>query len=195
MAVVKDLEKEWLVALRNGSEPAFAALYNSHVKTVYAFALGILKSPALAEDTVQEVFIRLWENAGKLNPDLPIRAYLFTLTRNHALNVIRRAGRESRITDEIALSAFDTHEDALAFVQRRQTQAFLGEAIAGLPAQRKKIYELCRIDGYSYKQAAEKLDIKDSTVNSQMVKAIRSIKQYLLKNGALLVLIAGGLMR
>jgi RNA polymerase sigma-70 factor (family 1) len=188
MAVVRDSEKEWLVALKEGSEPAFAALYNLHVKTVYAFALHILKSPMLAEDVVQEVFIKLWENKQKLDPNLPIRAYFFTLARNQSLNLIRKASKEHWITDEIALSAFDNQEDGLAFVQRKQTQVFLGQAIAELPPQRKKIYELCRVNGYSYKQAAEKLGIKDSTINSQMVKAIRFIKQYLLRNGALVLL-------
>lgn len=189
MPVVKDLEKDWLVALKDGSEPAFAALYDLHVKAIYAYTIRILKSPMLAEDVVQEVFIKLWESATKLDPNLPLRAYLFTLARNQSLNIIRKASRDYWITDEIAQSAFAVQEDGLAFAQRKQTQVILHEAIAGLPPQRKKIYELCRVDGYSYKQAAEKLGIKDSTINSQMVKALRSIKQYLIRNGALLLLL------
>jgi RNA polymerase sigma-70 factor (ECF subfamily) len=188
MHVVKDSEEELVLKLKNGSQTAFSSLYAMHVKRVYAFALKILKSPALAEDIVQEVFVRLWETGPQLNPKLSLQGYLFTIARNLSLNVIRKAARETIITDEIAGHAMDKSENGLAFAQHMQTKEFVSRAVQLLPPQRKKIYELCHGDGYTYKQAAEKLGIKDATVNSQMVKAIRSIKEYLIRNGALITL-------
>jgi RNA polymerase sigma-70 factor (ECF subfamily) len=188
MRVVKDSEEELLLKLKDGSRSAFSLLYKMHVKRVYAFALKILKSPALAEDIVQEVFVRLWENAAHLDPELSLQAYLFTIARNLSLNVIRKAAKETIITDEIARYALDQGENGLAFTQHMQTKEFVSRAIALLPPQRRKIYELCHGKGYSYKRAAEELGLKDATINSQMVKAIRSIKKYLIRNGALLSL-------
>lgn len=188
MRVVKDSEKELLQKLKDGSETAFSLLYEMHVKRVYAFALKILKSPALAEDIVQEVFVKLWEVAPGLDIELSLQSYLFTIARNLSLNVIRKAARETVITDEIARYVIDKGENGLAFAQHMQTKELVSLAVQLLPPQRRKIYELCHGEGYSYKQAAEKLGLKDATINSQMVKAIRSIKNYLIRNGALLTL-------
>jgi RNA polymerase sigma-70 factor (ECF subfamily) len=189
MHVVKDSEEELLLKLKSGSEEAFSLIYQLHVKRIYGFSLKILKSPALAEDLAQEVFIKLWETSARLDPKLSLQGYLYTIARNLSLNVIRKASKETMITDEIARHAFDNCEDGLAYSQHMQTKEFVSRAIELLPSQRRKIYELCHGQGYSYKQAAEELGLKDATVNSQMVKAIRSIRAYLVRNGVLIALL------
>ncbi|WP_029284571.1 RNA polymerase sigma factor [Pedobacter sp. R20-19] len=188
MNVVKASEAELVLKLKNGSQTAFARLYELHARRIYTFALKILKSPALAEDIVQEVFVKLWETAPKLEPKLPLQSYLFTIARNLSLNVIRKAARETTITEEIARYVLDQGNNGLAAAQYKQTKEFVSRAVQLLPPQRRRIYELCHGAGYSYKQAAEELGLKDTTINSQMVKAIRSIKKYLIRNGALLSL-------
>lgn len=188
MQVLKDQERDLVLELREGSRSAFLSLYNMHVKKIYAYALNIIKSPNLAQDITQDVFVKLWETAAQLKPEHPLQAYLFTITRNLSLNLIRSAARERWITDEIAAYAIDRSENGLAYTERRQTMELMDAAIAQLPPQRKKIYELCHQEGYSYKQAAEKLGITDGTINSQMVKALKSIRSYLMRNGALFFL-------
>ncbi|WP_442590715.1 RNA polymerase sigma factor [Pedobacter sp. AW31-3R] len=189
MHIRRDSEEQLLLKLKDGSETAFSELYEIYVKRIYAFALNILKSPVLAEDIVQEVFIRLWETSANLDPKLSLQAYLFTIARNLSLNVIRKASKETLITDEIARYAQDKNGNGLTFTEHRQTREFIAQAVSQLPPQRKLIYELCHGKGYTYKQAAEELGIKDATINSQMVKAIRAIRQYLIRNGALLFLL------
>ncbi|WP_142526176.1 RNA polymerase sigma factor [Pedobacter westerhofensis] len=188
MQLLRGQEQDLLLALKGGSRSAFLQLYNLHVKKIYAYSLSIIKSPNLAQDITQDVFIKLWETAAQLKPELSLQAYLFTITRNLSLNVLRSAAKEHWITDEIAAYALDSAEDGMAYTERRQTAALMNDAIAQLPPQRRKIYELCHQEGYSYKQAAEKLGITDGTINSQMVKALRFIKGYLLRNGALFFL-------
>jgi RNA polymerase sigma-70 factor (ECF subfamily) len=182
-------EIELLEKLKQQDSSAFAALYNLYVRKIYAYALGILKSPALAEDVTQDTFVKLWEHARGIHTDRSLQPFLFTIARNHCLNVIKLASRESRISDELFGYALDQAENGLEYVERKQTSAFIGQAIAQLPPQRRLIYDLCRNYGYSYKQAAEKLGIKDSTVNSQMVKALKTIKDFMVRNGALLLLL------
>jgi len=189
MRVHNDSEKDLLSKLKLGDEPAFSKIYQLHVKIIYAFVLKILKSPALTEDVVQEVFIRLWENARSVDTNTTIRPYLFTIARNLSLNVIRKAGREEWITEEIANHVYDQSRDGYSYTQHKQTKAFIDDAISRLPPKRKEIYELCHGEGYSYQQAADKLGVKNSTVNSQMVKAIKSIKDYLIKNGVLVAIL------
>ena len=177
-----------LEKLKLQDENAFEQLYNLYVRKIYAYALSILKSAELAEDVTQNTFVKLWEHRALIHADRSIQAYLFTIAKNQALNVIKRASREVWISDEIAENAIHQSENGLQYTEHKETRAFINQAINQLPPQRKLIYNLCHNSGYTYKQAAEKLGIKDSTVNSQMVKAIRTIKDFMVKNGALLLL-------
>lgn len=182
-------EIELLIRLTSKDSEAFSRLYNVYVKKIYAYALGILKSPDLAEDVTQDTFVKLWEHAATIQTDRSLQAFLFTIARNLSLNVIKRASRETWISDELFAHAVYQSEDGLQYTERKQTGEFISLAVNQLPPKRKAIYELCREDGYSYKQAAEKLGIKDSTVNSQMVKALKAIKDFMVRNGALLFIL------
>jgi RNA polymerase sigma-70 factor (family 1) len=181
-------ETELIEALKRQDATAFSTLYALYVRKIYAYVLGIVKSAELAEDVVQETFVKLWEQAGSLQTDRSLHPYLFTVARNQALNLIKRASRETWISDEILAHAMHSSENGFQYTQRRQTGEFIQHAIEQLPPKRRHIYELCRNYGYSYKQAAEKLGISDATVNSQMVKAIKTIKDFLLRNGALILI-------
>ena len=181
-------ETELIKKLTRQDATAFSALYALYIKKVYAYTLGILKSPELAEDVVQETFIKLWEYAPFLQTDRSLQPYLFTIARNQSLNIIKRASRETWISDEMFIHAMHQSENGLQYTERKQTGEFIKLAISQLPPKRRHIYELCRNYGYSYKQAAEKLGISDATVNSQMVKAIKTIKDFLARNGAMILI-------
>lgn len=187
MQVSHTTELELLEKLKVQNEAAFSELYTLYVKKIYVYVLGIVKSPMLAEDIVQETFVKLWESATLVQTDRSLQAFLFTIARNRALNMIKRASRESWVTEEIIEHAVHQSENGLQYTERKQTNEYINKAIAQLPPQRRLIYDLCRNYGYSYKQAAEKLGIKDSTVNSQMVKAIKSIKEFMIRNGVFLL--------
>jgi RNA polymerase sigma-70 factor (family 1) len=182
-------EIELLEKLKLQDSAAFSQLYTLYVKKIYAYALGILKSPALAEDVTQDTFVKLWEHAVTVQTDRSIQPFLFTIARNLSLNIIKQASRQTWISDEIFAHAVYASEDGLQYTERKQTGEFIGLAVDRLPPQRRLIYNLCRNYGYSYKQAAEKLGIKDSTVNSQMVKALKTIRDFMIRNGALLLIL------
>lgn len=182
-------EIELLEELKLQDSTAFSQLYTLYVKKIYAYVLGILKSPSLAEDVTQDTFVKLWEHAASVQTDRPIQPFLFTIARNLSLNVIKQASKQTWISDELFLYAIGQQEDGLQYTQRKQTGEFIKLAIDQLPPQRRLIYDLCRNYGYSYKEAAEKLGIKDSTVNSQMVKALKTIKDFMVRNGALLAIL------
>lgn len=184
-----DREIELLEKLKLQDSKAFSQLYTLYVRKVYAYSLGILKSPTLAEDVTQDTFIRLWERAATVRSDQSIQPFLFTIVRNLCLNRIKQGSKETWISDEIFSHAIAKQEDGLQYTERRQTGEFISLAVDQLPPKRRIIYDLCRNYGYSYKQVAEKLGIKDSTVNSQMVKALKTIKDFMVRNGALLLIL------
>src|SRR5690606_41269661 len=94
-------------------------------------------SEELAAEIVQEVFVKLWENRMRLNKDLSLASYLYTMTRNHIFNMLKRSAHESRIREELQLHAeraSNSTEDKLFF---SESNAVLKSAIAQLPPQRQ----------------------------------------------------------
>ena len=183
-------ERELITRLRGGDPETFTELYGLYVKRLYAFSLRIIKSPELAEDAVHDVFVKIWENKHKVDPERSFQAYLFTVAQNRLFNIIKRSQLESSFRDQIMKNAEPAQNHVEEVYQYRESNSNLQQAITHLPDRRKLIFELCHNEGLTYKQVAEKLGITDSTVNSQMVKALKSIKDFLLLKGtALLILL------
>ena len=172
-------EKELMRKLRQGEERAFNSIYLMHVKQLMAFTIRTVKSRELAEDIVHDVFVKIWDNREQIDPELPFKPYLYVVTRRHVLNILKRAAHESQIIEEMfkeAISFGNFTDEEVVF---QESSTLIKEAITLLPAQRKKVFELCRIKGLTYKQTAEELGISQGTVNDHMVKALRFIKEYL----------------
>lgn len=175
-----------IARLKNGDQSAFAVLYEVHVEQVYAYVFSILKIRSLTDDVVQDVFLKIWSASALLDENRPLKPYLFAVARNKALNALRKLAREQQLTDSIAETAMDLSENGETGLLRKETAAIIKLAIAEMPEKRRMIYDLCHQEGHSYKQTADKLGIKYSTVNTQMVRALKHIKDYLAKSGALL---------
>ncbi|SMC66080.1 RNA polymerase sigma factor [Pedobacter africanus] len=183
-------EKELIILLQQDDQGALRPLYESHLKPLHYFILRIAKSRELAEDVVQDVFVKLWDNREQIDPDQPFKTFLYTIAKRHLLNLLRRVQHETQILDQIKkYTAFseDTTDLQLDYAESNE---LLNEAIEKLPPQCKTIFIKCKIQGMSYKHAALELGIAEGTVHTQMVKALRLIKEYITFKNAILLLLA-----
>ncbi len=183
-------ESELIFLLRKGHEGALKPLYNLHVKKLHYFILRTAKSRQLTEDVIQDVFIKIWENREHIDPGLPFKTYLYTIAKRHLLNLLKRVQHESGILDEIRKYAVPVENTTELQMEYSESNTLLHEAIAKLPPQCKEVFLRCKIRGLSYKQAAAELNITEGTVNSQMVKALRLIKEYISFKNTILLLLA-----
>lgn len=183
-------EKELIYLLREGQEEALRSLYDIHVRKLYYFIFRTAKSSQLAEDVVQDVFIKIWETRSQIDPEQPFRTYLYTIARRHLLNLLKRLQHESGILEEIRKYTDMGENTTELQVEYSESNMLLTEAIAKLPRQCKEIFIRCKMQGLSYKQVAAELDITEGTVNSQMVKALRAIREYITFKNAVLLLLA-----
>ncbi|KAA8477177.1 RNA polymerase sigma-70 factor (ECF subfamily) [Arcticibacter tournemirensis] len=183
-------EKELIFLLHEGHEGALRSLYDIHVKKLHYFILRTAKSRQLAEDVVQDVFIKIWETRVLIDPELPFRTYLYTIAKRHLLNLLKRLQHESGILNEIRKYVDPSENTTELQVEYSESNVMLTEAISKLPPQCKEVFIRCKMQGLSYKQVAAELAITEGTVNSQMVKALRSIREYItFKNAALALLV------
>lgn len=173
-------ERDLVKLIKSGDQRAFVKLYQQYHGALYSFLLKFLKSPDQVKDIVQDTFVKVWERRDSLNEDLNVKSYLFTIGKNLMLNVLKRASNEMLLSREIYFYTQQTHnfteESMLSAEYERITQNAIGQ----LPPQRKAIFKMCRYEEKSYDEVAEELQITKSTINGQMVKAIKSIKAYLL---------------
>lgn len=183
-------DKELISLLQNSDEAALRAIYDTHIRQLHYFILRTAKSRQLAEDVVQDVFIKVWENRMHIDAEQPFKPYLYTIAKRHLLNLLKRVQHETYIVEEIrkyASTVEDTTDMALDF---QESNAAITEAINKLPSQCREVFVRCKIKGLSYQQAAEELGITEGTVNSQMVKALKSIRSYVnLKNAIGVIII------
>jgi RNA polymerase sigma-70 factor (family 1) len=167
-----------VMRVADGDPGAFRELFETFSPKVYGFALKLTHSPAIAEELVQEVFMKIWMYRGGLRGVEHFPAYLYTITRNLTFNVLKRLSAEQKAKAEY-IKGFreDVHETEETVIGR-DYQNILQNAIDKLSPQQKLVYSLCHGEGMKYEEAAEKLHISRLTVKTHMQQAIRSIKTH-----------------
>ncbi len=163
--------------LKRGNEKAFEKLYEKYRDDIFTYSKALVRSHSSAEEVVQEVFLKLWLNAEDLDPELSIRSYLFTISRNLSFDFLRKASNNRKLREEIFYIKESTEvpEELL----NQEYDLLKKRAIAELPPKRRLIFEMSRNEGKSYKDISSELGISVSTVKTQMSEALQFLRQYL----------------
>ncbi|MFZ4583382.1 MAG: RNA polymerase sigma factor, partial [Paludibacter sp.] len=169
-------ESKLISLLKEDSEYAFQLLYDRHRKRIYQTGLRYLKSPILAQEVVQDVFLKLWFNRKQLKENQPIEAWLYTLAKNNILNRMKKLANEWKAIKGLGLISETSENSAESALQFAQYNQMLQEAIAALPEQQQKVFLLARNEQLSHREIAEALHISPLTVKTHMSRALESIK-------------------
>jgi RNA polymerase sigma-70 factor (ECF subfamily) len=173
-------ETKYLVSrLRNGDKKAFESIYLIYHKQVLGLAIRYLKDQQLAEDAVQDVFSKLWSNRHKLDSEKSIKAFLFTVLKNHVLNMIKKRKRQILRQFEYAEVNKKESRSTDQEIIYEDTENILSEGLNKLPEKKKIVFNLKTIEGYSNREIANQLGISIHTVKSQFYKANKFIKNFL----------------
>lgn len=163
-----------------GDRLAFKQLYLSHYRAIFGHAVKFTRSAVLAEDIVQDVFLKIWENRDTMGQVRHFRSYLFTICKNMTLNMLARASREAAIMEQM-LQGTQPHPDTETQLDQQEYERLLHEAIDQLPPQRRAIFRMCKLEGKSYDEAAAQMGVTAGTINDHIVKGTRAVKAYLRK--------------
>lgn len=166
-----------------GDEAAFREVFEWYKSKLYFFVLHIVSQESVAEELVQEIFLRLWVSravlGGVSNPD----SYLFVIAKNRALDYIRQAARERSmkkgLTRTMPLDEFTTEED----IDLNESKRLIEAAINKLPRQQARVFRLSKEQGLKRSEIAQALNISEHTVKKHLGEAIRFIKKYLHDHG------------
>ena len=180
-------ERDLLMALRQGDERAFEKIYQLYSLRLFGKLMNLVKSEAQAKDILQEVFLKLWEHRQSIDLEKSFRSYLFKITENKVYDFFRQAARDKIKEQQLVHSSTIDY----SFIEYCKTSKdhlqTLTKAIDELPPQRKQIFSLCKLEGKSYKEVSDLLNISVSTISDHIVKGTKSIRKYFEKYKASMV--------
>ena len=160
------------------NKDTFQKVFELYYNPLCRFASAYLKDADNAEEIVQQVFINLWQQKDTIDPDRQIKSYLFTAVKNRCLNHIRdrKKFRSYYLDVEAELEIPIAGKDNLL---EQDLEKQLAEALDKLPEKCREIFMLCRFENMKYKEVAKKLDISQKTVEAQMTKALKILREEL----------------
>lgn len=172
----------FLDRLRAGEAAAFEELVMTYQHRVFGVALRMLGSAAEAEEVAQEAFVRAHRALGDFRGDAKLSTWLYAITSRLCLN--RLASGERRLArqgEETLLRLADSTPRPDAALERNELEAALGRAIAELPEDRRIVVVLRDLEGLSYEEIAQALDLELGTVRSRLHRARADLRDKLVR--------------
>jgi RNA polymerase sigma-70 factor (family 1) len=163
----------------------FADVFQQYEHRLYMLALCMVKSELHVKDIIQEVFLKLWEHRHRLQEIHNIEAWLYRVTENKVIDFLRKAAADSRLKDTIWNNISQARNDTDEWMEAKEYNRIIQQAIDLLPPQRKRIYCLHKKDGLDHAQIAEELSISRHTVKNQLSAALQSIRSFVARNSGL----------
>lgn len=172
-------EIDRLRQIAGGDERAFRKLFDEHWQNIYGVAYMLTKSAPVAEDMVQEIFLKIWMKREQLPEVENFRNYLFIIARNYIFNQLKKKSTDILFTDQLLDYFHDNNETPEKRLLQKEAQHLIQKAIGRLPQQQKLVYQLSREEGLSRNEIAERLGISPNTVRNHLAKALEIIRQSL----------------
>lgn len=171
-------EQRVILRLQKGDSDAFLEVYNHYHPALYHYVLRFVKSPAIAEDVLQDVFLKIWEIRSRINPEFSFKAYLYRICRNSVFKLLKKMAVDENLRVQVMQHFAQSIADADLKILWQQYEEILHAAINSLSPQRQKVFRLCREEGKSYEQVANELGISRNTVKEHMVLAMKFIREH-----------------
>lgn len=168
--------------MQAGCQQAFTTLYRYYSPRLYLNILRMIHDPLLAEEMVQELFTRIWQNRTNKGIQEEFTGYMYRIAQNLVHDFFRKLQRDRRLMERFSLLAGQQYEHIEEALQFQESSAILQKAIAQLSSQQKRAYKLVKVEGYTYKKAAEIMGISPLTVKEYLVYANKSIRKYVMRH-------------
>lgn len=173
-------EKTLVQQIASGDQAAFSVLFKAYSGKLAAVIFNLTRSKELTQEIVQDVFLKIWMHRETVANLENFGGYLFVISRNQALNALKRIAKEKSI-----LSGLENKNDTAAPETEENESIFYGlldDAIDRLPPQQKRAYILSRHQRLKYQEIADEMNLSKETVKKYLQAATVSITGYINKN-------------
>ena len=174
-------ESELLRQIALGSESAFRVLYLKYYEQLGAYIYQLSDSMEAADEIIQDAFLKIWTNRKALSEVKSFKAYLFVVSKNHALNALKKTLRERKYQQHYNVYYQEVIASEMFDLDSITHYKLLDEAIDQLPSRQKEVFLMSRHERMKYSQIATSLDLSAETVKKYLKLAKMSITEHLLK--------------
>jgi len=172
-------DTEIIGRIRQGDIGQFESLFRSSYVSLVRYAKTLIKDHDTAEEIVQDLFFRLWQDKGKLNIESSLNGYLFRSVHNKCLHFIEHNRVVDRYAEEMSYRQPEKQESPSDILQYRELQARIAKILERLPERCGQIFYMSRFEGLKYSEIAEKLSVSVKTVESNMGRALKEFRKEL----------------
>ena len=175
-------ETELLQRISQGDEQAFATLFNYYRNKIYGVALKLTHSTTVAEEIVEDVFVKIWTRKTTLNEIENFSAYLFTIARNETYKILKQIAKNYKIVLLTESNESVAHNNTEDYVINKEFTSLLQKAIERLPQQQKQVYKLMKEEDLKRGEVAELLHLQPETVKFHLAQAMKRIRVFCVKH-------------
>ena len=167
-----------ILLLKQKDKEAFTIIYQKYHQYLYALAYRFLKDSDMAEDAVQQVFVKFWEIIHEIEVDISLKNYLYSMTKNHILNQFRKHKETISLNYINAQVEFTDDADIIKAMEDVELASLLRKGIDSLPHQKKDICKMKIDDHKSNQEIADEMGLSINTVKSHYQEAIKMLRKY-----------------
>ncbi len=167
-----------VLSIKNGNVKSFEQVYYSWSEKIYTFIFRQCNSEEIADEVVQQVFVRLWEKRANLSLEHSLNVQLFRMSRTIFIDELRKAARRRRYLHELQQNKDKAYtEDAF---EGKEILQLVNSAIESMPPVRKQVFLMSRVEHLSHQQIAGKLGIAPKTVENHISLALKYLRRFTL---------------
>lgn len=170
-------EVKLLQNLRRGNHHAFEQIYETYYYNLTGHIFRFLKSTELAKEVVQDTFMALWEHRDRIDVNRPIKPYLYRIATNLTYNVLKKAAHSQKYRNYLLPIIEDGYEQIETALFKKENEQILQDILQKMPNRQREVFILCKIQGKSYQEVCELLNISFHTVNTHIKRSTQFLKQ------------------
>lgn len=172
-------DQKWANRIQDGDRAAFKSLFLSYVDPLCAYVEEYTKSPEVAEELIQDLFLKIWKDRATFSPRVSVKAYLYAAARNLALDYLKHKRVVDNWKTETRQHVSSAPKAPDESLRRKQLSNAVRQAIEELPERRKQVFKLSRQRDLTYKEIAHVLDISIKTVEKHMRQSFQFLREQL----------------
>ena len=174
-------DSEIIRRIRQGDVKQFESLFRSSYISLVRYASTLIRDQDEAEEIVQDLFFRLWQNKEKIKIESSLNGYLFRSVHNRCLHYIEHNKVVERHIKEMSHHHPENQDNPSEILFYKELQSTIARVLGRLPERCGKIFYMNRFEGLKYTEIAEKLSISIKTVESNMGKALKEFRKELME--------------
>ncbi len=169
-------DSDILLAIRQGNERVFETVFKKHYQALCNYACGILKDMDDAEEVVQSIFLKFWEQREEIEINVSLKSYLYRAVHNTCLNRLKHLKIQETYRQYVGDYLENSYDSATDILDKVELESRIEDALEKLPEQCRLIFKMSRFEELKYQEIADRLGLSVKTIENQIGKALKIMR-------------------